>query len=183
LSHEGQIVGAIANAYPAKDLPTLLTAFNLLASKIPAVSLVICGDGPEMPRIHIIRDSLSNGKRIYLPGAVRDASRLLKGFDVFTLSSTKEGLPWVILEASLAETPIVATSVGAIPELIENRVNGLLVPPSDPVALSTAIYETLTNAELHKKLKSGVTRVAERRSGSGMVEKTLALYRSISRHS
>lgn len=179
----GRIIGTIANAYPAKDLSNLLKSFDSLAAKMPSIGLVVFGDGPEMPKLSALRAALPNGKRVYLPGAMPDAARLLKGFDVFALSSSKEGMPWVMLEASLAGIPIVATRVGAIPELIEDRVSGLLVESGDASALAEALGEVLTDPELYAKLKSGVARLAERRSGREMISRTLGLYRSIIRRS
>ena len=177
----GLVVGTIANAYPAKDLPNLLSAFERLAPEVPEAELVVIGDGPEMPKLRALRAALPHRDRIHLPGAMRDAARLLKGFDVFALSSSKEGLPWVVLEASLAEVPIVATRVGALPELIEDGATGSLVPPRDPEALAMAIRAALTDPGLREKLKSGAPRIAERRSGSDMVASTLGLYRSLTR--
>jgi len=176
----GRVVGAIANAYPAKDLPTLLEAFERLAPAVHDAELVVIGDGPEMPALLAFRATLPHRGRIHMPGALPDAARLMKAFDVFALSSSKEGLPWVILEASLAEVPIVATRVGALPELIEDGVSGKLVPPGDPGAMASALRALLTDADLLMRLKSGVPRVAERRSGSSMVQSTLELYRSLS---
>lgn len=179
----GQIIGTIANAYPAKDLSNLLKSFNFLAAKMPSINLVVFGDGPEMTKLLALRAALSNGKRMHLPGSVTDAARVLKGFDVFALSSSKEGLPWVMLEASLAGTPIVATRVGAIPELINDRVSGVLVKPGDPSALARALDEVLSDSVLYAKLKSGVARLAERRSGREMISRTLGLYQSTIRRS
>lgn len=173
------VIGTIANAYPAKDLPTMLAAFERLAAELPETELVVLGDGPEMPALRALKDSLPHRDRVHLPGAVSDAARLLKGFDVFALSSSKEGLPWVILEASLAGTPIVATKVGALPELIEDGVSGRLVPPGNPEALAAALRGVLTDRDLHQHLKNGVPRIAERRSGSKMIASTLELYRSL----
>jgi len=98
--------------YPAKDLPNLLVAFERLAAEIPDAELVVIGDGPDMPKLRALRASLPHQDRIICPRRSRTPRASSKGFDVFALSSSKEGLPWVILEASLAEVPIVATSVG-----------------------------------------------------------------------
>jgi glycosyltransferase involved in cell wall biosynthesis len=177
------VVGTIANAYPAKDLPNLLSAFGILAADVPEADLVVLGDGPEMPSLRERRAAMPHRDRVHLPGAVRDAATLLRGFDVFALSSSKEGLPWVILEASLAEVPIVATRVGALPELIEDGATGRLVPPSDPEALAAALRAVLTDRGTFQRLKSGAPRIAERRSGSETIASTLALYRDLSRRS
>lgn len=173
------IIGTVANAYPAKDLPNLLHAFERVAEAVPDAGLVVLGDGPEMPKLRALRAASPQRGRIHLPGAVPDAARLLKGFELFALASSKEGLPWAILEASLAELPIVATSVGALPELVEDGVTGLLVPARDPAALAEAMRAALADPELRRKLKSGAARIAERRSGSDMISSTLALYRAL----
>ncbi len=175
------IVGTIANSYPAKNLPMLCEAFEDLAAEFPDLDLVILGDGPEMKKLRALHAGLPHRDRVYLPGAVPNAAALLKAFDVFTLSSTKEGLPWTILEASLAEIPIVATRVGALPELIEDRRTGLLVPPGDRAALRRALHDVLSDRSLYQELKSGAPRIAERRSGTTMTEAVLALYRKLSR--
>jgi glycosyltransferase involved in cell wall biosynthesis len=180
---ERQVIGTIANAYPAKNLMALLKAFDALAGEFPDLDLVILGDGPEMPSLLSRRDKLLHRDRACLPGAIKDAATLLKGFDIFVLPSTKEGLPWAILEASLAGLPIVATRVGALPELIEDGVNGLLVPPGDVGALITAIRSLLIDRDLFQKIKSGVSDISGRRSGSAMIAATLDLYRGLIRRS
>lgn len=176
-------IGTVANAYPAKNLPALLEAFKRLSDEFVDLDLVILGGGPDLPDLLRRRDRLPHPDRACLPGAVTDAARFLKAFDLFVLPSTKEGLPWAILEASLAGVPIVATRVGALPELIEDRATGLLVPPGDVPALAAAIRAVLTNPGLLQKLRSGAPRIAERRSGSAMIADTLDLYRSLIRRS
>lgn len=171
------VIGTIANAYPAKNLPLLLSVFDGLA--LPDADLVVLGDGPDMPKLRALQADLPHRDRICLPGAVPDAARFLKGFDLFVLASTKEGLPWAVLEASLAGVPIVATRVGALPELIEDGVTGRLVPPGDAEALGRAVVEVMNDRALLQTLKSGAPRIAERRSGSDMVAATLGLYRSL----
>jgi glycosyltransferase involved in cell wall biosynthesis len=177
------VLGTIANAYPAKNLPMFFEVFEDLAAEFTNLDLVVLGDGPEMPRLRALHAALPHKDRVHLPGAVKDAATLLKGFDIFVLPSTKEGMPWTILEASLAEIPIVATRVGALPELISDRETGLLVEPGNREALRHAIHDVLTDRTLYQELKSGAPRIAERRSGTLMTESVLALYRSLNRRS
>lgn len=177
------VIGTIANAYPAKALPLLLGCFERLAEEFPDADLVVLGDGPGMPDLRALRDGLPHRDRICLPGAVQDAARYLKAFDLFVLASTKEGLPWTVLEASLAGLPIVVTRVGALPEIVEDGNTGLLVPPGDAAALERAIRSVLTDRDLLLRLKNGAPRIAERRSGSRMISETLDLYRSLTRRS
>jgi glycosyltransferase involved in cell wall biosynthesis len=177
------VLGTIANAYPAKNLPMLFEAFEGLASAFPDLDLVVIGDGPEMPRLRALHNALPHRDRVFLPGSVKEAATLLKAFDVFVLPSTKEGMPWSILEASLAELPIIATCVGALPELITDRQTGLLVKAGDLSALRRAIHDVLADRTLYQELKSGAPRIAEHRSGNVMIESVLALYRSLNRRS
>ena len=101
--------------------------------------------------------------RVALPGQLPNAARYLKAFDVFTLPSLKEGFPWVVLEAMAAELPIVATSVGAVPEIIRTGENGLLVNAGDVSELSRAIEKILANTELARKLGAQARATLEER--------------------
>jgi glycosyltransferase involved in cell wall biosynthesis len=87
------------------------------------------------------------GDSTFLAGDVANLTQYLKAFDALALSSTKEGLPYSILEAGLAGVPVVATNVGGIGEIIENEKNGLLVPPRNPELLAEAILELINHTE------------------------------------
>lgn len=114
------IVGCVANAYPAKNLPALISAFN--GRNDPSAHLVLIGAGTER---------LSGGAHIHLLGARSDARALMDGFDLFVLPSVKEGLPMTLLEAMDAGLPCLATPVGGIPSVIADGMNGWLTPPDD----------------------------------------------------
>lgn len=81
-----------------------------------------------------------------------DAAKYLKNFDIFVLPSLKEGLPYVLLEAGLAEIPIIAANVGGVPEIIQNEKTGLLISPADPEELTNAIKKLIDNPVLAKTL-------------------------------
>ena len=85
-------------------------------------------------------------------GALNDAFQYLKAFDVFVLPSVKEGFPWSLLEAMAAKLPIIATSVGAIPEVIESGKNGVLVEPKNSKAIAESITTVLSNDKLRQEL-------------------------------
>jgi glycosyltransferase involved in cell wall biosynthesis len=87
-----------------------------------------------------------------LPGALPQAYQYLPAFDVFALSSVKEGFSYTILEAMQAARPIVATAVGGTPEMIKDQENGLLVKPADPEVLAQAILKLIKNKDLAEKL-------------------------------
>ena len=121
------VVGTIANNYPAKGIKYLIEA----AEKLKDIELVIIGKGNRF---------------------IADAYKHLKAFDIFVLPSVKEGFPWVILEAMTAEIPIIATKVGAIPEIINNNENGILIESRNPQQIADAITKLLNNENLRKNL-------------------------------
>lgn len=113
---------------------------------------------------------------MHLAGFVPEAARYLKAFDVFVLPSLKEGLPYTILEAMHAGLPIVATSVGGIPDVIEHKKNGILVPPGNPTLLADAITTVFADANLQKTMVGNAVKNRGRSSLSDMVRKTNSLY-------
>ena len=129
-----------------------------------------------MDEVRAAREASAAKDRIHLLGAVKDASKLLEGFDLFVLASIKEGMPWAILEAAAAGIPIIATRVGAIPEMLAHGETGYLIPPGDEKALAEAMARLMTDKELYEKLRAGAPRAAAARSARGMIEKTLDLY-------
>jgi len=76
----------------------------------------------------------------------------LPAFDVFVLSSVKEGFPWALIEAMSAKLPVIATDVGAVPEIIDDHKNGLIIKPGDSVGLANKIKEIIENDRLKNEL-------------------------------
>lgn len=126
---------------------------------------------PEIPRkenqvVYVGRDSFEkgtdilrnieskiNGKVVYCTNiAWKEAMQILKESSLIVIPSRMESLPQVIKEAFYLKTPVVATSVGGIPEIITHNENGILVPPNEPEKLVNAINDLLTNKELRDKL-------------------------------
>ena len=98
-------------------------------------------------------ESKINGKVIYCTNiSWSEAMQTLKESNLMVVPSRMESLPQVIKEAFYLKTPVVATSVGGIPEIITHNDNGILVPPNEPEKLVTAINDILTNRELQDKL-------------------------------
>lgn len=149
LFHAKAIVGTIANFYPAKDLLTFINAIDVLPEGVVGI---IIGDGSlqESLENHIREHGLS--RKVFLTGRLADAYKYLPAFDVFALSSVKEGFPWAVLEAMSAKVPVVSTRVGAIPEVITNGQNGVIVPAGIPTALSSAIRNLLENDRLRQEI-------------------------------
>jgi len=150
-----KLIGTIANFYPAKGLTYLIEAANLL--KNADVKFILIGEGQERKNLeNLIKNyRLEN---VLLLGAIPESYRYLKALDIFVLPSTKEGFPWTVIEAMAAEIPVVATKVGAIPEILATAENseesGILIEPREPYQIVEAIDLLLKNQELMNLLVS-----------------------------
>jgi glycosyltransferase involved in cell wall biosynthesis len=142
--------------------------------------LVLVGDGELHGELEAQARRLGVRDRVTFAGYRRDVGRLLQAADLFVISSRKEGLPMVLLEAMAARLPVVATRVGAIPDALGDGRDGLLVPPEDPAALAAAI-ETLARApERRAALAHAAGRAhAARFSRRAMGRRYIELYRHL----
>ncbi len=91
------------------------------------------------------------GKRIFLVGKIPQARELLTAFDIYILPSVKEGFPWAVLEAMAAKVPVIATRVGAVPEVIEDDKNGFIVDPGRPAQISAKIRALIDDDPLRQE--------------------------------
>ena len=176
------IFGAISRLDPVKDHPTLLRAFRRAAGRCSRCMLVIVGDGPERGAIERMIGELGLGGAVRLEGFTKDVPRYLASFDCFVQPSTEEGLSLTILEAAAAGVPVIASSVGGTPEIIENGITGTLVPAGDVDAIAHALESFIENPapfrEMARRAQEDVTR---RFSLEGMAARYEALYRSVLR--
>jgi glycosyltransferase involved in cell wall biosynthesis len=144
------LVGAIGRLTWEKGHDDLIAAVDSLGRAAPRC--VIAGGGPEEERLRREIDALGLDDRVELLGQRTDARQLIGAFDVAVLPSKTEGSPLALLEYMAAGAPIVATAVGGIPELVQDGLHGLLVPPRDPAALAAAISRLLVDRELAARL-------------------------------
>ena len=131
------VIGAIANFYKPKGLPYLIEVMGDIDNK----KLAIIGDGKERKNLEAIIKEKGLEEKVILLGRKENASQYLKAFNVFVLPSVKEGFPWSILEAMAAKVPVIATRVGAIPEIITHKENGLIIEPKEPRQIVEALNE------------------------------------------
>lgn len=132
---------AIGRLLPQKDYPTLLQAFQPLAGA-PA-RLLIAGRGPLLDELQQEARQLGIASQVVFLGVREDIAALLAAADGFVLASAWEGMPNVVMEALAAATPVVATGVGGVSELVEPGKSGLLVPARDPGALSQTMQRLM----------------------------------------
>jgi len=151
-------VGTVANFYPPKGLEYLIEAANIL--KDSDVKFIIVGEGQERVRLENIIGKY-NLRSIFLIGALPEAWKYLKAFDIFVLPSVKEGFPWTLIEAMAAGVPVVATRVGAVPEIIKNNENGILIEPRDPKIIADSIERLMNDKNLVEKFTQNGRKVVE----------------------
>ena len=143
-----QIVGVVARLEPEKGHPTLLEAWPAVLRAVPDAYLLIVGEGSRRDALEAQSRELRIAHRVVFTGRRDDVPAVTAALDVAVLPSYREAQGMVILEALALSRPVVASNVGGIPEMIEDGVNGLLVPPHDAEALAAAIVRLLTNHPL-----------------------------------
>lgn len=155
------VIGTIASLTPKKGHVFLLHALKrLLDRRIPCV-LVLAGDGIQRESLASLAERLRVADAVRFLGEVRNVADLLETIDVFVLPSLVEGLPLALLEAMLAGKPVVATSVGGVPEIV-TADNGVLVEPGSGDALATAIERLIASPDLARRLGERARATIER---------------------
>ncbi len=137
------IIGTISELHKNKGLTFALEGLNSYIEQYPdkKIAYIIIGDGEQRVELELLIQKLSHLKseHVVLAGHVHEAREYLQAFNLFLLSSVKEGLPFAILEAGQAGIPVISTSVGGIPEVIQNLENGILIPPRRPQEIKNAL--------------------------------------------
>lgn len=152
-------VGRLTNE---KGQPVLVEAVEALLSQGHDVSLTLVGDGPSRSALEAMVRSRGLGSHVEVVGAVpsHEIRERYRAADVFALPSFAEGVPVVLMEAMSCELPVVSTTIAGIPELVEDGVSGLLVPPGRPDLVAEALAR-LRDPELRRRMG---------RAGRGKVE-------------
>ena len=179
---EGFCIGSAGRLAPVKNFTLLLQALDTLHSKHPdRYHLVIFGEGAE--RGILLNQSMELGvqDRFYLPGWVDSMQDYYPAFDLFVLCSKNEGMGRVLVEAMAAGLPVIATSVGGVPELLGEGEYGVLVPSGDPEALAEAILRVTSSKELRLRLIEKGKERAKNYTADLMIEKLEILYEELLR--
>jgi glycosyltransferase involved in cell wall biosynthesis len=160
------LVGVVARLEPEKGHATLLDAWPAVVARVPKARLLIVGEGSQRALLEAQAESLEllgepcsgdacvgtrharPGAKVIFTGLRDDVPAVTAALDVAVLPSYREAQGLAILEAMALRRPVVATSVGGVPEMVENERTGLLVPPHDAPALAGAITRVLTDHPL-----------------------------------
>lgn len=171
------IIGNVAALVPHKGHHHLIDAAALVVREVPDARFVIVGDGE-------LRESLEKQvhekhleRHVFLAGFRLDALELTKGFDLFAMSSVTEGMCAALIDAMAAAKAAVATTAGAIAEVMVDGETGFLVPPRDHVAMAQKLVLLLKDPVLRTRMgDAALARARERFTVERMVEETAAVY-------
>jgi glycosyltransferase involved in cell wall biosynthesis len=170
------LIGVIGRLSPEKGVDVLIDAVSLLPPG--SVSVFLAGDGPERSNLERQATALGVGSAIHFLGTVRDVASLYPQLDLVVLPSRSEGLPNVLLEALSADVPVIATAVGAVPEVLTDNAAGRVIPPDDARSMAEAITRTLADGRSDSAKKSRAAAV-DRFSLEKRVERHVNLYREL----
>lgn len=166
-------VGSVGRLVKEKNYETFIQA----AALIPNAYFFIIGEGHEREALNQQLTTNNLQQRFFIIGPTGNDAQYLKAFDIFVMSSIKEGLPYILLEAMAAELPIVVTEAGGMPEVIKNHENGLMVSQKNPKLLAKSICGLLTNKNIAAELGKSAKLAVQNKFGlHKMISETSSLY-------
>jgi glycosyltransferase involved in cell wall biosynthesis len=172
----GKKVVFLGRFVPEKGIYELLEAFRVVKDKFPSVHLVLAGDGPEGGKLRQRVQDSGLEPYVEFSGYVRgsEKARVLMESDVFVLPSYHEACPVALLEAMAAGLPVIATRVGAIPDILEDEKNGILLDTASPVAIAAAVSHMLSNDMLREEIGQRNKNIAWKKYEASVVSREIA---------
>jgi glycosyltransferase involved in cell wall biosynthesis len=174
-----KIIGTVARLHPVKGHPVLLHAAARLAPEHPDVFYLLIGDGQERRALEKMAGDLGIARQVVFAGFVEEVESLYAALDIFCLPSLMEGMGLSLVESMFCETPVVASRVGGIPELVTDGVDGLLVPPENSTALADALQRLLNDPEYGRQLATRGKITAGRFTITAMARQVEAVYQKL----
>ncbi len=176
----GFVLGVVGRLEEQKGHGYLVAALPELSRQIPDLTLVLVGEGREEEALKRQVAELGMGRWVRFLGTRRDLPRLFRAMDLFVQPSLWEGLPLALLMAMAAGLSVLGTRVSGITEVIQDGVNGRLVPAGDSRALAAAILELYRRPEVRDRLGEAARQaVVEHYSQAAMLRRLEALYLQI----
>ncbi|MGB9780048.1 glycosyltransferase family 4 protein [Caldanaerobacter sp.] len=177
LPSDAFVVGTVARLIPSKGVQDLIDLAFLM--KEENVFFFVAGEGPYRGELERKIREKGLEKKVFLLGFINDIQSFLKSLDVFILPSHKEGFGISVLEAMKEGVPVIAYSVGGVPEIVKDRVNGFLVEKEDIKGLYEALERLLKDADLRRTFSLKGKETAEKFNCEEMVKKTKEIYERI----
>ena len=180
ITRDAFVVGWVGRMTAVKDTGAALEILSALRDQGIDAVLCMVGDGPDRDRLERLAHELGVARHCFFVGYQPDVAGFYRLFDAFLLPSVNEGTPVSAIEALAAGTPVVATRVGGVPDVVRDLRDGFLVAPGDVEGAAAKLALLASDPELRKRLgDSGRARMLERYSVSRLVDDVDRLYRSL----
>jgi len=177
---DGMRVGCVGYLLPEKNQELLVRSLPLVLARHPGCKLVLAGGGPSQAGLERLAAKIGVGASVEFRGHVEDVGAVYRSLDAFLFPSIAEPLGSSLLAAMSYGLPCVALTRGAVPEVIDNGTNGLMVDGSDPEAFAEAVIRLLSDAALRSRLGAEARRtIAEKFSAGRMARETVEVYRRV----
>jgi L-malate glycosyltransferase len=173
------VVGSVGRLSPEKGLKYLIRAMPEVVREQPNVRLLLAGDGPDRRSLERLATRLDLAERVEFTGELPHdrVPQALARIDVFAMPSTWEGFGVAALEAAAMEVPVIASNIHGIPDVVDDGVTGILVPPKDVEALSRALLRLLRDRDERRRMgRAGRDMVGARYSWPDNARRMAALY-------
>ena len=178
--HEDIRIGTFARLEPKEGVEYFIRAAALILARFPNTVYFIAGDGPERPILSALVNTLGIREGVYFIGKQDDIADFLSTLDVFVYPSTRDPFGLIVAKALAMHVPIVATKVGAVPEIINDGVTGYLVNVKNPQQIADKVCEILSERDkAHAMADAGAAAVRHRFTNARMVAETQSIYDSL----
>lgn len=161
--NDATLAGVIGRFSPEKGPDLFLRAFAAAAPRAPKLRAVMVGDGPELEPCRRLAERLGLAERVIFAGFRSDLAAIYRALDFLVIPSRSEGMPTVLIEAMLLGVPAISTAVGAVPDVIENGVTGIIVPSQNEKALAGAMQNMAADPSLRASVGEAAGRFARER--------------------
>ncbi|MGI8557167.1 MAG: glycosyltransferase family 4 protein [Solirubrobacteraceae bacterium] len=183
IDNDTPLISVVSVLRPQKALSVLLDAYSRVLESLPNAHLIIAGDGPCRGELEQQTRELGLTDKVHFLGRRTDVDAILSAADVAAMSSDYEGTPLVTYECMANRTPLVATAVGGLPDVIQDGRTGLLVPPRDPSALATALICLLTDPVKRERIAAAAAECLPEFTIEAATQRFATLYETLAAES
>jgi glycosyltransferase involved in cell wall biosynthesis len=177
IAPETPLIGAFGRISPEKGQKYFLAAAAQVLKTFPETKFILVGEGVQGEEMRQYSVELGIADRVLFAGFRPDVAACYSALDIFVLPSLLEGTPMALLEAMSTELPVIASEVGGVGRIIQNKKNGLLVPPANPEELASAMLELLRHPEKASIMATNACRtIVEKYSARKMTDAYMNLY-------
>jgi len=180
LPQDVKLIAMVGRLVPVKNFVLFLKAAKQVIESGFKARFIIVGDGPLRSELQEMATHLGLRDQVIFTGFREDVYRVVSMVDLFVLCSNSETFPLALIEAMALKKPVIATRVGGVPEIIDDRINGWLCPSGDDVSLANAITHLLTDEEKARELgERAYQKVVTTFSLRGMTDRLLDVYHEL----